>query len=174
VIAVEPSPAVFARLEATLADNAITAERHRIGLSDADGECTLYLPPDEFHNHSPTMVPFGEAGGAVRVPVRRLDDCLDAWGVASVDLLKIDVEGHEPKVFTGGERSLASGRVRALLCEFNDYWLREAGTSPAELHARLTALGFVDQGATPRFAPGSIENRFLVHGAGPEPAGAGS
>ena len=45
----------------------------------------------------------------VDVPVRRLDDCLAEWKVDRVDLLKIDVEGHEGKVFAGAERPLASG-----------------------------------------------------------------
>ena len=56
----------------------------------------------------------------------------DAWGVAAVDLLKVDVEGYEPRVFAGAGRSLDSGRVRAVMCEFNDYWLRHAGSSPRD------------------------------------------
>jgi Methyltransferase FkbM domain len=108
------------------------------------------------------MVAYEGAGRAVTVTARRLDDCLAEWGVASIDLLKIDVEGLEAKVFAGAERALGSGRIKAVLCEFNDYWLRASGTSPQALHAMLTDLGFVDQGGLPRFAPGCVDNRFLV------------
>ena len=34
----------------------------------------------------------------VEVPARRLDDCLDDWSVERFDLMKIDVEGAEPRV----------------------------------------------------------------------------
>jgi tRNA G37 N-methylase Trm5 len=41
VIAVEPSPHAFARLDETARVNGLTVERHAIGLSDRDGQCTL-------------------------------------------------------------------------------------------------------------------------------------
>jgi FkbM family methyltransferase len=166
VIAVEPGPYVHGRLARVVAANGLKAELHQIGLSDRDGTCTLYLPPEGMHNHSPTMARYDGAGGAVDVPVRRLDDCLEEWRVGSVDLLKIDVEGHEGKVFAGAERALGSGRIKAILCEFNDYWLRETGTTPQDVHDTLTGLGFVDQGGAPHFEPGCIVNRFLVDGLG--------
>jgi FkbM family methyltransferase len=165
VIAVEPSPIAHERLAGVVAANGLAAEVHCIGLSDENGICSLFLTPEAMGNHSPTMVRHDGSGGALSVPVRRLDDCLDEWGVASVDLLKIDVEGHEPAVFRGAERALASGRIGALLCEFNDFWLRQAGTTPRALHDFLTGLGFVDRGGTPALGPGCVDNRFFVHRA---------
>ena len=165
VIAVEPSLHVFAQLDRTLRDNDLPVERHPIGLSDSAGECTLFLPDEAMPIFSPTMVAHSGSGRSVVVPVRRLDDCLEAWGVAAVDLMKIDVEGHEGKVFAGAGAALSSGRIRAVLCEFNDFWLRAAGSSPAALFDQLTAAGFVDQGGPPRFDPGCVVNRFLVHRA---------
>lgn len=166
VIAVEPAPRVHGRLARVVADNGLKAELHPIGLSDRDGTCTLYLPAEGLHNDSPTMARHDGAGEPVEVPVRRLDDCLEKWRVDSVDLLKIDVEGHEGKVFAGAERALGTGRIKAILCEFNDYWLRETGTTPQDVHDTLTGLGFVDQEGEPRFEPGCIVNRFLVYGLG--------
>ncbi|HWE39946.1 MAG TPA: FkbM family methyltransferase [Isosphaeraceae bacterium] len=163
VIAIEPSPIVHERLAEVVASNGLAAEVHRIGLSDENGTCTLFLPPAEVGNHSPTMVRYEGSGSEVSVPVRRLDDCLDEWGVAAVDLLKIDVEGHEPAVFRGASRALASGRIKAILCEFNDFWLRQSGTTPQAAHELLTGLGFVDQGGPPVLGPGCVENRFFVH-----------
>jgi FkbM family methyltransferase len=163
IIAVEPSPVAYRELGKAIEDNALPIEAHQVGLSDAPGECTLYFPPENFHNHSPTMVHHEGAGTPVRVTVARLDECLDEWDVASVDLMKIDVEGYEPKVFAGAERALRSGRVKAVLCEFNDVWLRSAGSSPQALHEMLKGLGFIDQAGTPRFVEGQLETRFLVH-----------
>jgi FkbM family methyltransferase len=134
---------------------------HPMGLSSQDGELTLYVDSSESGFHSPTMAHTN--GTPVPVRVRRLDDCLDEWGIDAVDLMKIDVEGHEAEVFRGGERSLRSGRVRAIVCEFNEYWLREQGSSAEELHRMLTEFGFVDQHGTPTFGPDYFMTRFLIH-----------
>ncbi len=94
-----------------------------------------------------------------------MDDCLAEWKVDCVDLLKIDVEGHEPKVFAGASNALAARRIRAILCEFNDHWLREAGSSPQALLQTLEAAGFVDaelRGLTPNFPARCIDTRLLI------------
>jgi FkbM family methyltransferase len=163
VVAVEPSPLAYRELVKAIEENTLPIEPHQVGLGDAPGECTLYFPPVNFHNHSPTMVHHEGAGTPVRVTVARLDDCLDEWGLASVDLMKIDVEGYEPNVFAGAHCSLRSGRIKALLCEFNDVWLRAAGSSPQAVHDTLLGLGFIDQAGAPQFREGQLETRFLVH-----------
>ena len=104
-------------------------------------------------------------GKPISVAVRTLDDCLADWKVDRVDLLKVDVEGHEPKVFAGAAKALAEGRIRAILCEFNDYWLRQAGSSPQALWQTLAAKGFVDAaypGSTPIFLAECIDTRLLL------------
>ena len=168
VFAVEPNPSAYARLRRMVDSNGLshcTAER--IGLSAAPGEVTLYVPPPSHHNDDATMVPV-EGWAPTPVPVRTLDECLDEWGVSAVDLLKIDVEGHEPSVVRGAARSLAAGRIRAVLCEFNDYWLRRSGSSPLQLWQALSDAGFVAAGAAdPRRAPdfprGSMPTLLMTH-----------
>jgi FkbM family methyltransferase len=161
VLSVEPSPYAYGRLAETVRANPLPqVEVFQMGLSDRNGVLDLYLSPDEFH--SPTMS--ASSGGVpVEVPVRRLDECLDEWGVERVDLMKMDVEGHEPHVLEGASAILSTGRIRAVLCEFNDHWLRQQGSSPEALHATFLAAGFVDTGGAPDFPPGSCDTRFLVH-----------
>lgn len=162
VFSVEPSPYAYERLAATVRANGLSQVRtFRMGLSSAEGELPLYVPPASDGFHSPSMAAGWET--TVTVPVRRLDDCLDEWGVETVDLMKLDVEGHEPHVLEGAAGSLAAGRIRAVLVEFNDHWLREQGSTPRALHDTLVRAGFVDSEGDPAFAPGGCETRLLLH-----------
>jgi hypothetical protein len=111
-------------------------------LSDREGELRLFIPGPG--NHTPTML--GEDGAPAQiVAVKTLDACLADWQVETIDLLKIDVEGFEPRVLAGAAGALAAGRIRAILCEFNDYWLKRAGTSARGLYESLLANGFDGQ-----------------------------
>lgn len=62
----------------------------------------------------------GEPSSAHRVPVVCVDDYLDANGIGTVDLLKIDTEGHELAVLQGARESLRAGRIRCVHLEFNE------------------------------------------------------
>lgn len=144
VIAIEPSAVAFARLSSMIAENRLTqCAALNVGLADRSGECALYRDPQST-NHTPTMVRHGTSEFAsAPVKIRLLDDVLDEQRVGMVDLLKIDVEGYEPQVLAGAARALAERRVRAMLIEFNDYWLRENNSSAAALRAKIDELGFV-------------------------------
>ena len=45
-----------------------------------------------------------------KVPVRKLDDVLDELDVKQVALLKMDVEGFEPRILAGARRLLENRR----------------------------------------------------------------
>jgi FkbM family methyltransferase len=161
VFAIEPSPVAHDRLEATVLRNAIArVVTLRLALGEQPGWLDLYLPQEGSRLHSPTMV-HTPGVRTISVPVRTLDDCLDEWGVEHVHFLKLDIEGYEPHVLRGARRALAAGRVHAVLCEFNDPWLRAAGSSPEHLHTMLIAAGFRDLHGTPRFRRGAVQNRFF-------------
>jgi FkbM family methyltransferase len=141
IFAIEPDARAFAQLEKLIAGNHLPARAFNIGLGEKSGEEHLYQSPDS-RNNAPTMIAHGGFAPLSTVPIRRLDDCLDEWQVDHVDLLKIDVEGWEPRVFDGASRALASGRINAILCEFNDYWLRAGGSSSQALWETLMTFGF--------------------------------
>ena len=165
VVAFEPSSFAFAKLYSMMEESGfanVTAVN--CALSDACGESTLYVPSAGMGNHSPTMVPVNTCTPE-RIVVSTLDAQLDALSIDHVDLLKIDVEGHEPKVLAGARDSLAQGRIRAILCELNGHWLRESGSSAEQLWQQLSDAGFrcADHGGQLRaFATGCVENRLFV------------
>lgn len=61
-------------------------------------------------------------------------------------LIKIDVEGHEPKVLKGAERILSGEEAPGVCLEFNPLTLSECHTSAGELAAQLSAydLFYID------------------------------
>jgi FkbM family methyltransferase len=141
IFAIEPDALAFAKLETLIAKNHLPVRAFNIGLGERTGVEHLYQAP-ESRNNTPTMVAHGGYAPRATVPIRKLDDCLDEWQVAHVDLLKIKAQGWEPKVFTGASRSLASGRIGAIACHFNDHWLRAVGSSPQALWRMLVSFGF--------------------------------
>jgi FkbM family methyltransferase len=160
VYAFEPSPYAGDKLRTTVAANAlsnVTIEAAALG--EEAGTAQMHLPAT-MENYTPSMVA-GEGVTGVDVPVFRLDDYLEARGVAGVDLMKLDVEGYEPNVLEGARRYAEAGKIRALYCEFNRTWLERNGSSPQDLYYTLTSLGFVL--ARDRFDPvASFQNLLFL------------
>jgi FkbM family methyltransferase len=159
VFAFEPSPYAFQRLSQMAERNKLLQVRcFRAGLGEKTGECSLYLGPG--NNHSPTMIEHAGLSPMAEAEVLTLDEWVNDWKVSRIDVLKLDIEGWESKLLRGAARLLADRRINSVLCEFNEYWLKEAGSSPKELLAILNEAGFVDSGS--KRALGTLETRFFV------------
>ena len=144
IFAIEPDTRAFTQLQSLIDANGLPARAFNFGLGERSGQEHLYQSPSS-RNNTPTMIAHGGYKPTATVQIRRLDDCMDEWQISHVDLLKIDVEGWEPQVFRGASRALDSGRIRAILCEFNDPWLRAAGSSSRALWKMLAAFGYRPQ-----------------------------
>ena len=97
-----------------------------VAVGDQAGSLTLYDYADRPGSQHASLVP-GVIDRVHRatpqestVPVTTLDIYCAERGVASIDLLKIDVEGFELNVLRGAERLLREGRVSAIQFEFNE------------------------------------------------------
>jgi FkbM family methyltransferase len=145
VIAVEPIPRTFQALTSNIALNAVShIQAERVALGAANGTLTLYLPPLERHqDYLISALPI-QGGDAVpvSVPALTLDAACEHWSVGAVDLMKIDVEGHEPDVIRGGRAVLASGRIRALVIELSGVHLAYAQETPHSMVREIEGLGF--------------------------------
>lgn len=134
VIAVEPAAASVALLKDNLALNATSAvEVLHCALADEPGEMWLTQGLDAM-NH---LVLEGTSGEHVQV--RTLDDVL---GNRTASGVKIDVEGVERLVLSGGSAALASGRITALQLEWNDLSQSVLGESRAPIVEMLTQYGY--------------------------------
>lgn len=103
VIAFEPGPLLFNRLLENLSFSHIrNVEAHQFGLSDESG--MLYWRLETGDNSGNAML--SARDGEVVVRVERLDDCASVTSLTRLDFIKIDVEGMELQVITGGLKTI--------------------------------------------------------------------
>ena len=143
VYAFEPSAAVYRRLAETLARGADGGwvRTFNFGFSDAERKVELYSYAVEGEEVSllssidqrlPTQAVHVETTSSEQIHVRTLDGFCGDEGVARIDLLKLDVEGHELAVLRGAGRMLAEGRVSMIQFEFG----------PANIYSRTYFYDF--------------------------------
>ena len=133
VIAFEPVPRNYQWLVDNVQLNKFEIGTEPIAVSDSTGTQVLFntrrgayssleTPPDQF---------FVE----VEVPTTTLDDYINGSGLAAVDLIKIDVEGHEAAVLRGMHGVLARSKPTLLMEVLTD----SAGAAEMDL---LHAYGY--------------------------------
>lgn len=115
VICFEPNPALIPVLRANIARwSSLPAAPIRIeqtAVSDSDGEGILGFPQEYAHNQGVASLELHTDG--VPVTIRRLD----SFGISSVGVMKVDVEGHEASVFAGAQSLLEGKKIRDILFE---------------------------------------------------------
>jgi len=152
VLAVEPNPLIAEALGRTLVINNLRQARVlAVALSDRAGNATLVLDTASSGESRLAEPRPGERG--VAVPARRLDDLAAEHGLDRLDLVKIDVEGHERQVLEGGAQTLARFRP-ALVIESG----HESADDRGAIAALMERLGYEfvavlhDHGALPAAA----------------------
>lgn len=115
VLAIEPAPDAFGRLEANVASNALagSVELHRVAIGCSDGTVTFTTDSDAT-NH--IAVDRSSTAATIEVPLCRLDTLV---GGRPAHMLKIDVEGFERDVLEGARSTLACPDLLALLVEIS-------------------------------------------------------
>jgi FkbM family methyltransferase len=142
VIALEPDPESFRFLEQTIRANQLTnAKLVQAAASSMTGTARLFTCSENRGDNR--LYRHHLADGCIEIDTLRLDDYLEAEGVTTVDLLKIDVQGFEGHVITGLERAILRSPCLTMLMEFWPSGLSQAGTSPLELLQRLEGLGLL-------------------------------
>jgi FkbM family methyltransferase len=140
MLAIEPAPRAAAALDKTLAANALTqVELVRCALGDRNGAAEFAVPLVTSARSDTGTAHLGGAAGhdVVTVALRRLDTLAAERGLDRIDLVKIDVEGHERPVLDGAAATLA--RFRPVLVLETGH--EGDGDRPA-IHDRLAGLGY--------------------------------
>ena len=110
-------------LEINLADN---VHVHSVGLSDTNRNAPFQ--PNEVGNDGAGTFEVQQNAG-LNLPLRNGDDYLSQWNLPRVDVIKIDVEGHEFQVLTGLKNTLLNYRP-IILWEYNASRELETRTIP--------------------------------------------
>jgi FkbM family methyltransferase len=105
---------------------------HQVALSDRSGMTELAIPVEFGQNQGlAQVIPISEDAeqfvikhsasqnfDRVAIECQKLDDCLASSDI--VDVMKIDVEGHELAVFKGGLQCLEEHRIHHIIFEAHD------------------------------------------------------
>ena len=149
VEAMEPIPANADVLEENVRLNDFTTVHvTRSAAGDHAGDIRLGLDhPDLGEAGVSGHYTEGGARDALTVPVVPVDDVLR--GAAPVRLVKIDVEGAEPRVLAGMARTLRDDPPDALLLEINPRALAAQGFRVSDMTGPLLEAGYALRTVTP-------------------------
>lgn len=92
---------------------------HPFGLSDEAGEIAVNIYPSNLLSSAFSLDGGRDVVEQITCRVERGADVARDLGIERIDLLKIDVEGAEGRVFAGFEPMFAEGRVRLVQFEYN-------------------------------------------------------
>jgi len=142
VIAFEPSPENYPLLLHNIeARKCQVVEPACKALSDFIGEIEFFV--SQGHTTHGLIEGFSENEGSITVESTTVDAYLDELGNPSVDFVKIDVEGAEPRVLSGMVETIRRNPKLILLVELNPRALKAGRNSAQGLISQLEALGFV-------------------------------
>ena len=140
VIALEPDPESFQYLEQTIAANAVgNVQAFPIAASDVPATLPLYISHDN-RGDNRLYQPSGD-WPKIEVEARPIDALLAENDIETLDFIKIDVQGYEPKVIAGLRDTITRSPQLTLLTEFWPKGIRDAGDDPGEFLKTLRELG---------------------------------
>jgi FkbM family methyltransferase len=143
----EPSATTFRRLQVRhQGQRGVTL--NNFGLSAAPGEMTLWVFADCAGINSLYKRQGLEDGFALAeqqygetVRLETLDAYCERLGVRQIDLLKVDVEGHELMVLKGAAQILAQGRLQRIQFEYGGTYI-DARILLKDMFELLTSYGY--------------------------------
>ena len=126
----EPSKNTYTKLQERLTSDKSKNSFYlnNFGLSNIEEESDLYIYTqlggtnsiyfhEQLANNSELII-------KEKIRLRKLDDYIIENKIERIDFLKIDVEGHEYKVISGGIESIKNGIIKRLQFEYGGYWLK--------------------------------------------------
>ncbi|MGC2802841.1 MAG: FkbM family methyltransferase [Candidatus Acidiferrum sp.] len=170
--AFEPCPSTFYILEKNLLRNQLADVRAVcVALSDQTGEANLYVNAvlkDALNSLEAPSHTDAEVVAREKVRTITLDDFVAKERIASVDVMKVDVEGAELLVFRGGRNLLARPDAPLILYEGYSWCTAGFHYHPVELMWQLEEFGYEcfilepESGHVRRRIPGESYDAMVV------------
>ena len=147
----EPLTECHSDLECAVRDSNLTHKIHAFGLGDKNEGIQInhceFSPCSSILTPSDRLVADRPGAGKFEkktIRVRRLDDFAAEHSLPEADLIKIDVQGYEDKVISGGSATLS--KARFVIIEMPFHSLYEKQPSFHDVYMMLHNLGFTFQG----------------------------
>jgi len=116
VHAFEPLPVLYQEIEKKIERNGIkNIHVHKCGLGDEAGEFTYYMPEDKNHGMGSFVARQTDNTESVRLRIENGVEYLAANKITRIDIIKIDVEGYEPRVLRGLRDDLVRNRPMIII-----------------------------------------------------------
>jgi FkbM family methyltransferase len=155
VHAFEPTPEIAARLRATAKLNGLDhLHVHEAAVLNNNGQATLKRFRGELGTNEGMNFISRDLGnsGTERVQTVCVDQFCQDHSISHIDLMKLDIQGHEHSALEGAERLIRSGHIGIIFLELN--WDKSVGaTCPAAESIRL-----LDQAGYRFSRPGKLLN----------------
>lgn len=145
-IAIEPNPYVIGLLRATASVHSSRIEPIQVALSDVSGSTTLIIP-DNYYGDASIVERRDKprvSRSRVDVKTQTLDELARQLELPSVDLIKMDVEGAEPRVFNGMSETIAKNPGLRILVEYSPYLYADAKSFTEFLFHHFTVCRIKD------------------------------
>ena len=140
VYALEPDPHHCAWLRRNVAENGFTQVKVlQIAASNQNGKISFFS--DKQSGESRLSIPAPQMV-EVSVEAVRLDELFAGFGWPPVDLVKMDIEGHEASALEGMQELSRRNPHLRLIIEYASDKMAYAGVTSQELGQRLLELGF--------------------------------
>lgn len=146
IVAFEPYPPNFHQLKQNISYN--TNESNyttlEVALSDSNGIINFTSPDGDPGNQTANISPTGDS---IEVKEVTGDKLVDGGSIPAPTVVKLDVEGAEPRVIDGLEESLNNSSCRLFYCEIHlptEYRpsAEDYGESVESILRKITELGF--------------------------------
>jgi FkbM family methyltransferase len=121
VHAFEPTPEIANRLRATAKLNGLDhLYVHEVAVSSKTGSATLHRFRGELDaNEGMNFITERSGSDGEKVQTVCLDQFCQEHSIDKVDLLKIDIQGHEYAALKGAEQLIRAGRITTIFMELN-------------------------------------------------------
>ena len=141
VLAIEPDPESFKYLLKTIHASKFKNIRPFLkAASDHNNILPLFISKDNRGDNR--LYKTKQKRNSINVETIRVDELIIENEIDQIDLIKIDVQGYEPKVIRGMQKIITSSNKITLLTEFWPQGIIDAGENPKDFLETLRNLDF--------------------------------